>query len=636
MNGFEKLEIVETLSKEEYASSKVLAKGLSIGEKTLRGRILQINQELDNQVAYIEMKRGAGYKLNVFDEHALLNWKEKLLEKERKEIPSSTSERIDYILFFLLNHKEYIKREMLCEFLYISEKTVSQDLKGVGFILKQYDIVIEKKPHHGLRAVGSEFSKRQCIMNHYLIGGNTELLNKQEVKKSIAEISDIVLELIQKEELYFSELTLKRFIDYIYVTEHRIKHGFVIKEYDKQKVDDQAVDVAKRIMETLRDNKIPILLTKEEIYYMAIYLKGSRMYEPKMNGTSNFVISQETDKLSQEMLESVYQAYQIDFRTNFTLRMYVNKHLVSLELRLQYGIEIKNPILSEVKKSYLFSYLMAQQACIPINNKYHKKISEDEIAYFAMLFEVEKEQQNYKIEKKNILLVCATGKTSSRFLQLTLSKQFHEYINQIELCSLYELDSHDVRTYDYVFSTVPINKTIPVPIIMIHDFITQSEILMVKNRFDDKGHYFYETFFKKELFFTEIEGNKKEDVLQTICNRIKTIYPLPDAFYESVLYRETLGNTDFGNLTAIPHPYEKVLHENLICVAILKNPIIWGENSVQLVILSSFSEKMNADIKQYFELTSKLLLRKDLIERIIKGRDYKTFQMCLEEILHTQ
>lgn len=640
MKGIEILEILEVLDRDRYVSSEKLAGRLGIGEKTLRGRIGEINMELPGELARIEMKRGCGYLLSVKSEQRFQEWKRNILEKEKKEIPSSTDERVEFLLLYFLCHKGYIKRAELCDILYVSEKTITQELKKVENILQQYGILLEKRAHYGIRIEGDEFAKRQCLMNFHIgdkefaLAGSVE----DEAEKKL-RIQNGVLSVIREEKLSFSELSVKCLIDYIYISVCRIRAGFIIEASKVHDMDAKFVAAADRIIDVLWDMEFKNAYRENEAVYLAIYLQGIRMCTYDLNGTSNFVITEDVIRLVDEILESVYCMYLVDMRNAFGFRMSMYKHLACMELRLQYGIEIKNPLLQEIKEKYLFSYLLAQQACIIVAEKYNKKISDDEIAYFAMLFELQKSQdeQSVPVEKKKILLVCASGKTSSGFLLLMLMKKFGKDIEKIDMCSVYELEDWDLDEYDAIFTTIPISCSVARPVIMIHDFLSQSEILRVKEELLGNGEWrIVEKFYKSRFFFTGITGNTKEEVLSDMCRRISEVYPLPACFLPSVLYRENLGGTDFGNMTAIPHPYERILKENLVSVGILERPILWTTNQVQIVILTAVSGSVDEEIRRYFDITLKVITREDLVKEILKQPDFSTLCRVLRKAIHSE
>lgn len=640
MKGIEILEILEVLDRDRYVSSERLAGRLGIGGKTLRGRIGEINRELPEEFARIEMKRGGGYLLSVRNEQGFLDWKLNILEKEKKAVPSSTDERVEFLLLYFLCHKGYIKRAELCDILYVSEKTITQELKKVENILQQYGIFLEKRAHYGIRIEGDEFAKRQCLMNFHI--GDKEFALSGSVEDEAGKklcIQNGVLSVIREEKLSFSEMSVKCLIDYIYISMCRIRAGFIIEASKVHDMDAKFVAAADRIIDVLWDMEFKNVCRENEAVYLAIYLQGIRMCTYDLNGTSNFVITEDVIRLVDEILESVYCMYLVDMRNAFGFRMSMYKHLACMELRLQYGIEIRNPLLQEIKEKYLFSYLLAQQACIVVAEKYNKKISDDEIAYFAMLFELQKSQdeQSVPVVKKKILLVCASGKTSSGFLLLMLIKKFGKDIEKIDMCSVYELEDRDLDEYDAIFTTIPISCSVARPVIMIHDFLSQSEILRVKEELLGNGEWrIVEKFYKSRFFFTGITGNTKEEVLSDMCRRISEVYPLPDCFLPSVLYRENLGGTDFGNMTAIPHPYERVLKENLVSVGILERPILWTTNQVQIVILTAVSGSVDEEIRRYFDITLKVITREDLVNEILEKPDFSTFCRVLRKAIQSE
>lgn len=626
-------EVLDALNGGKFCTSNELIKKLSIGEKSLRAIINEINNILDSDVAVIEAKRGVGYRLLIKDYDNFSRWKKDVLESKENNIPSSSEERAEFLVLFFLNQIDYIKREDICDFLYVSEKTISHDLKRVQYIFDQYGIVLQKKTHHGMKIDGSEFSKRQCIINHYLAENSLWLINENELNTTMQKIGQIVLRVFKEWNFQIMELQLKGVVDYLYVMEHRIKRGFVITDMPDVKVEYFETDMIRQLLSYLRSDGFYTSDSEAEIYFIAIYLKGRGVTNTQLNGTTNVRISEHIAMLTEDMLQSVYQMFGINFRNNFDLQMYMNKHLNALEIRLEYGIEIVNPILDMIKKKYFFEFMMAEQACIVITKQYGKKLTDDEIAYFALLFAVENEQHKEAEKKKKVLLVCATGKTSSRFLQMILKQRFGQYIAKVDICNLYELSTYLQNQYDCIFSTIPIDQTISIPIVMLHEFLQQSEFNMVQKTLEHYNHQIMDKYYKKELFFTNVRGKKRDEVIFNMCQKIASVRKLPERFYQSVIERENLGSTDFGNMVAIPHPYEKMMDEDMVCVGILETPILWDKNYVQMVILSAISEGVSKGAKQFFEVTSTLITKKELVEKIIVQQSFSGLEECINTIV---
>ena len=626
MDNFERLEIVDILSMDEYIPAEKIAEKTSVGAKTLRKRLKELNDELEKHGASIEMKHGQGYRLQVRDSEEYFKWKKNLM-KMKENTPVTQRERIRYILLLLLNSTTYIKREMIGEFLYVSEKSVSQLLKHVEYILGEYNLTLEKKAKYGIRVTGLEFLKRQCIINHCLMQRSDWKNLDQQVSMGILDLGKLLSEIVIKEKLSFTELALKDLIDYVYITEHRIRHGFYIEKNIEKESTGGNTEIAGRILRHLKERGVEVSLSEPEVTYMALYLEGYRIQRVDYVNASNVVIDEKIDKITDEILESIYQIYRVDLRGDLNLHMSLNKHIMSMDIRLMYNIVLKNPLLQEVKDKYFYSYLLATQSSVVLKSHYKKEISEDEIGYLAMIFEIGRMKTEDEQKKNDILLVCATGKITARFLLMNLQKKFSGSINRIELRSLYELEHCDLSKFDYIFTTVPIDKKVDAPIISIHDFGTASELEKIRRIIESSC---VKKFFKEELFFINVPGETMEEAIVNICQLMNEVYPLPEDFCESVLYRESMGSTDFGNLVAIPHPNERKLKDNVVCTAILEHTVMWNKNPVQLVILSALNNSEDKEIQNFFEMVAKLIQRKDLITKIIQNKSYETLCSILE------
>ena len=128
----------------------------------------------------------------------------------------------------------------------------------------------------------------------------------------------------------------------------------------------------------------------------------------------------------------------------------------------------------------------------------------------------------------------------------------------------------DLEQVDYVFTTVPIHRKIPVPIIEVGQFLGNADIVRVKGILE-RGHIdFLDDYYREEQFLVEMEGSTREEVIRNLCSVIEKQRCLPEGFMEAVMERERLAQTDFGNHIAMPHPYKVMTEETFVYVAVLK------------------------------------------------------------------
>ena len=80
-------------------------------------------------------------------------------------------------------------------------------------------------------------------------------------------------------------------------------------------------------------------------------------------------------------------------------------------------------MLSEIKEHYIFAYTIASQAAGILREYFKAEISDDEIGELAEIFELALEQREAAKRKFSILIVCASGASSSQLLKYKYSRE---------------------------------------------------------------------------------------------------------------------------------------------------------------------------------------------------------------------
>lgn len=622
-------EIVKILSEGEYRTSVCLGKKLGVSEKTVRKRIGELNKEIVSHGASVISRPRYGYSLQVSDRTA---W-DCFMKTEGMQddvIPEDSEERVDYLLAMFLNRDVYQKLEDISEFLYVSPKTLSNEMKKVEYILTKFSLCLERRPHYGIRIAGLEFNKRQCILQHFFIRVRPFGEIHGEQQKMLMKIADRLKEFSAEQRVRFSEIAFQDTALYIYVSITRMKRGLYITDIQRSSNDRREEEsLAERIF-SMFESELKDGITYAEIQYAGIYIAGKRYIGNETGAGSNFVMSDKTNILVTKILDSIYETYHVELRDNLNLRIMLSQHMIPMGIRLKYGIAIEDWHADEIRDKYVFSYTMAQQAARVIAEDCGKGVSENETACLAVYFELALEEEKSKEKKKkNILLVCVSGKASSRMLIYRLKKEFADYIESLHVCGMYDFDDYDLMGIDFIFSTVPIYKKVPVPVMEIHDFLEAGEIMDARRLLEVGEFDFLDKYYKKKYFYTDIASDSKEAVIHEICTRIQSDAELPDGFEESVLRRESFGPTDFGNLTAIPHPCRIMTKETIVAVAILTKEILWSTQKVRVVILTSLSEEDSEDVHKFYDVTSAFLMNRNAVNNLINTPVFEKFQQLL-------
>lgn len=612
-------DIAQALEADGHLTADELAGKLALSSKTVRSIVKNCQSEMQQAGFQITAKPGTGFELTVLDQEQFARSRQ---QASQAVIPRDAEERAEYLMEYLLRQDQYVKMDDLSERFYISKRSLSNTVHEIEQRLGRYGLRIDRKPGHGIRIAGEERQYRICMAARINQGG----AGGEEFQQARQKARDIICKLLAQENIRMSMLSLEHFTTHMTVAVCRIRSGHSLQSVGGIPLEIQShiLDAASRLAEEL-GNAFQVSFSLPEIYYIALHITGKQIYggiAPAEN--ANLVIPQEIDQLASDMIDRVYEAFRVDFRDNLELRMGLCMHLVPLSARMKSGIWMKNPILQDVMLQYPLAYEMATVACGILEQAYGRSICRDEIGYVAITFALALERQTTELVRKNILIVCGSGKGSAQLLSCLYQKKFGKNLGTVQTCDVLSLGKVDFSKIDYVFSTVPIPVSIPVPIHQIRYFPDKKDISEVKKLLQ-RSQSTIEPYFSEELFLPHLRCTSREQVLEQMCTFMKGKKDLPDSFLSLVRKREKLAPTTFGNLVAMPHPWKAVSRETSVCIAILDQPVQWGEEQVQVVFLVSIADDKTENLQRFYQVSVRLITDETCIRRLIADRSFHTF-----------
>ncbi len=626
-------QILDILSDRDYCTAEMLAQQIHAGTKTVRNLLKEINQEIEPYGAGILSKYGVGYFLNIQDHDKYESYcREGCVHGLEEYLPSTSEERVQYLLEYLINSESYVKLEELSESLYISKRTLTEDLKEVEQFLKKFNIRIIRKPNYGIRLEGKEFDTRLCIASF-----SGKRLHKGN--ESMDEIAAIVSMVLKENDFLITGAAYQNLVVHLYIAISRIMecHYVPMPEGLLDNPEERyEYHIAKTIAAKLEE-RFHLSFPENEILYIAIHLAGKKMFLQEAGSGENVIITQEISDLVTAMLERVYDLFKFDFRSDLELRMILSQHLVPLSVRIRFDMDMKNPMLRDVKEKFCLSYTMACNAVTVLNEHFKVSLSEDEVAYFAFAFALALERKKTEIKKKNIILVCSSGRGSAQLLQYKYKNSFKDYIDDIIACDVGSLYKMDFSRYDYIFTTVPITLSVPLPILEVEYFLGDEDIVNVKKALCAQKSFSVRNYYERELFLPHLKFRTKTEVLRFMCQFVIEKKNLPEEFYESVLRRERVAKTAFGNQVAMPHAYKAMSSETFVCVGILDEPVEWGDQKIRAVFLVCIADKdhTSAELQHFYQLTASFLLSQKQIQELVKKQDFYAFIKAMTQMEET-
>lgn len=640
--------ITEILSFKEPVTSEYLAKVIGVTSRTIRNDIKALNLELKKTGVEIEAIRGVGYFFDSKQKEQVAELIQELFLNEENGSPSPVlpEERDLFILKKIIMAEGFITIEQLANDLFVSKSTVDNDLKRVEQLLNRYDLDLFKKPNYGIKMIGDEMNIRFCLsdslakINEVHYQSEISLLDFEFVSnEDIEEIRKITKERIKVLPFSIADLPLNNLVTHIAIAIDRIQKGnnVAVDVVElKEIVDTNEYKVAREIVRSLEDRfTIPIPIG--EISYITIHLLGAKHFEDQHGvQTNDFieVIGKRNYQLVIDILSQIKISYQIDLLEDQELIYGLGLHLRSAINRITYQMNLRNPMLQQIRKNYPFSFELGIVAAEVIQRKKNLVVNEDEIGYISLHLEaaVGRMENEKRPEVRNIAIVCASGIGTAKLLEASIKSELPglEIVGTFPSYSLRDMNHEEV---DLILSTIPVQDSGSIPALHINPILTKKDMEKIKefvrgqsaSNVADTLVSRLEKLINKQLFFPSLKGGDPSDIIRLMSSKLYEMGYVDEFFEKSVLEREHISPTALGNLVAIPHPLNPNAKGSCIAIGVLEKPISWGDQSVQLVFLLALNKNEKEEYSQLFNHLWEIVQNKRLVDDLCSVKEFSLF-----------
>lgn len=604
--------LIEKLCEEKTVKVKDLAIALQVSEKTIRNDLKQLQIVLKNHGACLDILQGKGIELTIGDE---LKFQKYFAELSRCQMIEDN--RMLQLFQILLESERFLKLDDLSEKLYLSRARLSSTLKVIKKILHNYSLDIQVKPSYGIKITGEEFNLRKCICDYQL-----DLLKNNKKIDEVSLIQKLLLQLFQEHQYKINDIAFVNLVAHIQIMLRRIRHNHLIELNETTDLYNKTeYQIAKQFAQCIH-NEIALLLPIGEIEYITLHLISKKKIEYERLDETN-ILSENTSRLIDDALYRIYQKFDIDLRMDFDLHVALSLHILPLISRIRYNMKMKNPMLFEIKANYPLCYDLAIEMGHLFYEEFNVYLHEEEIGYLALHFNLAIERKKMNLSKKKILIICSHGGCISQLLALKIKQNFESCIAKIDTADMFTYQTFNLDEYDYLITTVPLDNLKDKPIIHISYFLNKNDIELIQQTLD-QGHLSLKIAIKEDLFFTQIRGKNREEILKEIIVSIPSHYEIPEMFYEKIMEREALYSTEIGNFVAIPHPMECEVKHTVFSITVLDRAILWHEKYVQVICLIAIEESRKKDLQPFYENFVQLVSNENKMIRLIQSPTFET------------
>lgn len=585
--------IIELLLKGPKTAEN-LAKELSVSRRTILRILPSLEEKLKERGLFLQRKAGKGIEIKG-NENAINEIIKEIVQKGSTSGKFSAKERQLMVLLNLLEKKNVEKLYTFAKELGVTEATISYDLNQLEGFLEKYDLKVIRRPGFGVYLEGDEKNKRALLADLiYEQFDETELIEllrskfgdveKKEQKDNNGIIDEVKLRLlkfIERDLINKIEGVLKEITDsfelnladsafagllvHIVLSIARLRNGEKIS-MEKNILSTLKMTKEFRIAEELgrrMKEKGIFEIPEEELGFITMHLLGAKLRAGEgFDEIFYFINDDEALTIAKEIFLNVGKILKREIYKDEKAIKDLALHLKPAIARLRLKMEIRNPLINQLKEKYNDLMDVCKRAVEPLENKLLIKFPESELGFIAM--HVGASLERMKKEKEyNVILVCPTGISSSKMLLSRVEKELPN-LKVLDAISILELEKA-LKKYgrvDFIISTIPVEipniKSVTVSPLLDKKDLEKINVLLKEFEGDEGGNIDigiqYSSKSKKEdskdalfdiiegtVFLKNMEQSTIEGVIEEIIKNIRDLIKDEDLLKKDLKKRMDLS-----------------------------------------------------------------------------------------------
>ncbi len=592
-----------------------LAEQAGLSEKTTRTKINQLNDWLEiNALGSVKKKQGTGVWLDC-NENQQERIKETFGNKAKTDLSADLENRNRQLTGKLLKLKpgEIITLQQLADSLYLSPPTVASMIKKITPWFETHHLQIASVRNRGLCIAGDEYNYRIAIKDYilYMMPDIMEaLLGTYAPGVDVSRIRKIIVDAENAWRIELADVSFNMVWIMICLSLSRGRTGG-INQFQQREEDEvqhyNEYSFAQSIYQRI-GAEYHVTILPEDIRLLAVLLLSAR----KMEGFSITEQGETAIRYDEELgcfvklvIETIDSVLGVDLSSDKILYESLLSHMRSAIFRMKYSTTASEGISKYVKSEYKQTFLATWSTSHLFEEHYRVQVTEDELAGIALYIQASLIRMK-KERPFRALLVTRQGLASGQLMMEMIKYSIPE-IAQIRVVSNHDFKLSQYQDMDLIITSVPINSSDP-RIVATGDRMLQEDIEKVrkkvkemrKNNTSAKFHFnnLCHLLFDVDLIFLHPAVSDKDELIRLMANRLEEKGDVTSRYLESIYDREKATTTSIGHGIAIPHGNMMEVNESKIAVAILKEPLEWAGDLVDIVFLLAVKMTSQYEIRR--------------------------------------
>lgn len=466
-----------------YVTMDSIARQLSLSKRTILREFDRLCLMLNKSNFVLESK--SGYGIRFCGGHDARQQIEVLLNQSSKQTKDlSPTGRETYLLTQLLQQQHPIKIYTFTRELNVTEATIGSDLNRCERWLKDIGIELVRKPGVGIYIEAEEWSRRRALIRlfHQEIGDipfNEEFYNSPAVsqlfnRQKLDEIRHLIDSTPDVRDVFLSDRSYSAIVVHLYFILQRVQAGAAITNprlAEAIEEDEEETKLANRLLELLQ-SRFEIIIPAPELGYLVTILRsaqGLKKFDDRHR-------EQQARRIADKLIRIAENHTGILIGTENAFYDALLRHLIPTISRLNLHMEIRNPMLDDIKKHYAPLYELAKLGVSAMEEELGVPVPDSEIGYIAIHLGVALEDRKMHLQRRyKAVICCPSGVISAKLLALRVEREFSD-IAIVDVVSTLSLDYDEMKLdgIELVISTVTL-RDCPLPSAVVSPFLLDEE-----------------------------------------------------------------------------------------------------------------------------------------------------------------
>lgn len=601
----------------DYISVEDIINRLKCSERTIRNYIKYINNWLSTfSNIFISRKSNLGIKL--IDEKNEKNILHQKLRIEVKRVNSDIHRQIEILNLLLISSKTKVNLSDICNTLYINKNIAREEINKLIDNFKEYDLDLTIKKHSGILLNGDEKNIRIMLVDYICKYIEEFRLSIEDLGIfHIVDISvtrNIVNIIEEKLNFRFTDMSFRYLMVFLIVNIIRIRQGNLLvlsEEYNDDKINNIIQEIEYELVTNLAIN----LNNSEKIFLVSLIYSMNKEDTNK----ERLYIDKDIERYIKNIISLVSQKSGINFCEDISLYEQLAPHINTTMNQIKNNVNIKNPILEEIKRKYYFLFNIVLDV---IKNSIYKDITEDEVGYITLYFQASFERKSIKKEDiKKASIVCPHSFGVSTLLKVKIEKEFKN-ITIVEIIREEDLNKNKFNKNIDFLVTLRDYMNIDIPIFITTPLFTKEDEKKLKDfifniKLKDTSYSILNKLMASDYFIQEIDFDDIFEAIKYLSTSLYKKHYVKQEYIQSIIDRERICPTCIGNEILLPHGDIKFVKQSILCFARLKKPIKLDNGQlISIIIMLPYKNDDREEFRALFKEIELLIDDNEMIKRL--------------------